>query len=505
MGGAIHLNNVPEFGRGLTVDAGTSFASFGDRRHNARVEIAKGRWISSLGVFNAAARNDFEFHNTARRDAPLQQQRNADFRQWGVLAEQHYRINTRQRINARLWYQNSDRLIPPTMLQESSSAQQQDESYRATAEWQRMGDRVKTMLRAAYFDERLQYYAFDSALASPSRSRTAIVEAEAHIRLTDRQLLNVGLNNTYAQAFSEGYPEGPQQNRAVLFASYRYTTTNKRSVSTVSIRQEVLGSDLVPLTGSIGSEYILANWLTAKANAARVYRIPTFNDLYWSPGGNPELLPESGYSGEVGLALKSEATEKRVQLSGDLTYFSRTMDNWIIWLPGPAFWSPQNMMNVWSRGLESRGEISLRLPDVVIKFGGMSNYVLSTNQVAKSVNDASVDKQLIYVPVYSGNGRASVLYKKLMATFGMTYTGYRYTSTDNREFLDPFWLANASLAYDMPMGGNNALSITMQGFNLFSERYEVMQSRPMPLRNFQVGISLRFNQALSGPAPTPLP
>lgn len=505
VGGAIHLNNVPVFGRGLTVDAGTSFGSFGDRRQNARVEIAKGRWVSSLGVFNAAAQNDFDFYNIDRRGSPLQQQRNANFQQWGLLAEEHFRINQRQRINMRFWYQNSDRNIPPTMLQESSSSQQQDESYRATAEWQRTGDRVKSTVRAAYFDEELRYYSFDTEPAALSRSRTAIAEAEARIRLTDRQLINVGLNNTFAQALADGYPDERQQNRTALFASYRYTTANKRGVSTVSARQEMLAAALVPLTGSIGSEYILTNWIKAKANAARVYRIPTFNDLYWSPGGNPDLLPEDGYSGEVGLELKRGTTETRTRLSGDLTYFSRSMDNWIIWLPGPAYWSPRNVMNVWSRGIEARAEIAVRVRQTTLKFDLMSNYVLSTNQVAKSVNDASVDKQLIYVPMYSGNAKLSLIHRSFTATFATTYTGYRYTSTDNIEFLDPYWLTNASLAYSLRLRGKNLLSLTMQGFNLFSERYEVIQSRPMPLRNFQVGISLRFNQALPATVAIPKP
>lgn len=507
VGGAVHLNNIPVFDRGLSIDAGASFGSFGDLRQNARVEISKGRWISSLGVFNAAAQNDFELYNTAQRGAPLQQQRNAEFKQWGVLAEEHYRINRRQRVNMRFWYQNSDRNIPPTMLQASSSVQQHDESYRATAEWQRTGDRVRSTVRAAYFDEELRYYAVDTEPAALSRSRTAIAESEARIRLTDRQLINVGLNNTYARAFSDGYPDEQQQNRTALFASYRYGSGSNRSVTTLSVRQEILAATLVPLTGSIGSEYTLAKWIKAKANASRVYRIPTFNDLFWQPGGNPDLLPESGYSGDVGLELERGTAETGPRLSGEITYFSRTMDNWIIWLPGPSYWTPKNVMQVWSRGIEARGEIAVRLKQTTLKFGMMSNYVLSTNQVATSVNDASVDKQLIYVPMYSGSGKLSLIHRSFSAIIGITYTGYRYTSTDNFEFLDPYWLTNASLAYSLRLRGNNALSITMQGFNLFNEHYQVMQSRPMPLRNFQVGIGLRFNQANTAAtrSVTPLP
>ena len=125
-------------------------------------------------------------------------------------------------------------------------------------------------------------------------------------------------------------------------------------------------------------------------------------------------------------------------------------------------------MNVWSRGIEARGEIVVRVQQTTLKFGLMSNYVLSTNQVAKSVNDASVDKQLIYVPIYSGSGKLSLIHKSFTATIGTTYTGYRYTSTDNIEFLDPYWLTNASLAYNMPLRGKNLISLSVQGFNLFA-------------------------------------
>jgi iron complex outermembrane receptor protein len=504
VGGAIHLNNVSVFDRGLTVDAGASFGSFGDRRQNARVEIARGRWISSIGVFNAVARNDFTYFNPQVKGEPLRQQSNAQLKQVGLLVEEHYRINARQRVNLRFWYQTTDRHIPPTTLQETSSARQADESYRTTAEWQRVGDRVKTVVRAAYFDEQLSWYASAAAPASLSRSRTAITEAEARIRLTDRQLINVGLNHTYAQAFSDGYPDEPHQNRTALFASYQLTTADKRSTTTLSGRQELVADVFAPLTAALGSEYTLTTWLTAKANAARVYRIPTFNDLYWNPGGDRDLLPEDGYSGEAGLAVQCGLFQNKARLTGDVTGYSRTMDNWIIWLPGPGYWSPQNIMQVWSRGVETRGEIAVPVKQATIKLAVMTNYVLSTNQVAKSVNDASVGKQLIYVPMYSGNGKVTLLYKGLIATFGMTYTGYRYTSTDNKEFLEPYWLANASVSYRLPWRGTHALSVMAQGFNLLDERYEVIRNRPMPLRNFQVGISVRFNQPLPA-LPTPRP
>ena len=211
------------------------------------------------------------------------------------------------------------------------------------------------------------------------------------------------------------------------------------------------------------------------------------------PGGNLDLLPESGYSGEVGLAAKT-VTAKAVSFSGEATWFQRTMDNWIIWLPTGAYWSPQNLMNVWSRGVELRGGLAWRVKGTTIKLDVMTDYVVSTNEHAKSANDASVGKQLIYVPTYSGHGTLSVGWKNLTVTGSAHYTGYRYTSTDNRDFLEPYLLLNAAISYRLASGTKYVLGLTAQGFNLLDEPYQVMMNRPMPLRNYQVGIDLRFNR-----------
>jgi iron complex outermembrane receptor protein len=413
-----------------------------------------------------------------------------------VLAENHFRINDRQQMNVRFWYQSSDRNIPPTMLQASSAAKQQDASYRVTSEWQRTGAKVKTSVRAAYFDEQLRWFAFADELSSLSRSQNVIAEAEAKVHLTADQTINVGVNNTFAQAVSDGYPDRPQQNRTALFGSYQLNALRKRLLSTLSARQELIGAKLVPFTFSLGSEYVCTNWLTTKANVSKVYRVPTFNDLYWKPGGNPELLPESGFSGDVGLAAKWVPTGKRYTLTAEVTAFHRRIENWIIWLPGPSYWSPQNIMNVWSRGIESRSEVGVRMRKALVKVGVMTNYVVSTNEQAKTMNDASVGKQLIYVPMYSGSAKLSIMYKAFSATYMMTYTGYRYTSTDNRQFLEPYTLANAAIAYELKPGRRYKVSLLAQAFNLFDEAYEVMLSRPMPLSNYQFGVRVNFDQPL---------
>ena len=150
-------------------------------------------------------------------------------------------------------------------------------------------------------------------------------------------------------------------------------------------------------------------WLSLNFNSGKVYRLPTLNDLYWVPGSNPNLLPESGYTSDLGL--KFTISKKSIELSFCPNIFNRNISNWIIWLPEQTFWTPQNLMEVWSRGLETRTELNYTLKDLSVKLSLLSGYVLSTNEKKKSENDLSVGKQIIYVPIYSGTGKLSASYK----------------------------------------------------------------------------------------------
>lgn len=81
--------------------------------------------------------------------------------------------------------------------------------------------------------------------------------------------------------------------------------------------------------------------IVAKASISRNYRFPTLNDLYFLPGGNPDLKSEHGFTYDVGLSF-SVGKENVYALSGGINWFDSHIDDWIIWLPTTkGFFSPQ--------------------------------------------------------------------------------------------------------------------------------------------------------------------
>ncbi len=491
VGGAIHLNNTAKFNSGVTTKVNVSTGSFDVYNQQVSFEFSKRKFISSIKLFNTTSKNNFQYNNVFSANDAKVIQTNAELKSYGLLSENYWLIKENQKINLFFWCQHTDRNIPPTMLQFRNESNQIDNNYRITSEWKYEKKKIVTYVRGAYFNESLIYSDKTYRATDVNVSQSIIIEAESKIKLNSQHSVNIGINDTYVTAVASGYINKPQQNRTAFFASYLYTTKNEKLKTAASIRQEIIKNKFVPFTYSAGADYQFIKWLGFKANFSKVYRIPTFNDLYWSMGGNPNLLPENGYSEEAGLKLKLK--NNNILFSSDVTVYNRTIKNWIIWLPGISYWSPQNIMSVWSRGMETNSTLAVKLNNFKISISVLTNYVVSTNQQAKSANDASVGKQLIYVPMYSGHAKLSIEYKQLSFSYRHNYTGYRYTSTDNTEYLKPFYLGSLYVSYKTRIK-NVATVFYVQVNNIWNEEYQVMLSRAMPQQNFNAGISIEFNK-----------
>lgn len=492
LGGSVHLNSKPRFGQGLLLEAGAGIGSFGLHRQHVHAELGQDRWSTGLTYYNTHAENDFRFNGGTVVAPREQRQTNAAFGQYGLLWDQHVKVGTADRITVHYWHQRSDRQVPPTLAQAVGTASQEDGSDRVMAEWRHNRHAWGSAVRAAWMEEQLDWYADQDALAAKSRSTMVIAEAELRWRPGGPHTVDLGANFTRAEARSDGYLDGIGQDRSALFALYRFQRHGGRFTGTASARQEWSAAGTVPFTAALGGEYRVKSWVTLKAQAARLYRVPSFNDLYWQPGGDPGLLPEQGYSGDLGVVLR--CGRNAVDLRSELTWFNRLVDNWIIWLPGPQWWSPSNILQVWSRGVETHSQLGFTVRRTTLKLTVGTSYVQSTNQVAKSRFDDSVGKQLIYVPLYSGNTTIGMEHSRASLSASAVYTGYRYTSTDNRDFLPPVWLLNAGAGYIAALRHQWQAEVFLRVQNLLGAEYQLVVNRPMPLCSVQAGVNVRFHR-----------
>lgn len=494
VGGTIHLNSSAGFEEGFSLSAQVGAGSFANFQQGIRLKISKKNFVSGLKIFNHSVENNFPFVNTAKFGKPIEKQANSGFKQYGFLQENYLKINEHQQIDFQIWYTNADRQIPPTLTTGASKASQQDESLRLTTNWRYQKNKVSYLTRTAFFKEKLIYQEPDIALVAVSEALTWIGEAESKIQLSKNQLLNIGINHTYFSAETDGYRLGKLQNRTALFSSYKINNAKDTWNTVVSLRKELIDNYFAPFTPSLGFEGVLNTNFILKGNIAKTYRVPTFNDLYWQSGGNPHLTPESGWSSEISVEYSPHPSlpkgEGKHRSNIELTLFNSLIDNWIAWLPNQqGRWEANNVLKVWSRGLELTAKYHIDFHKVKLKSTLSYNYVISTNEKVGQGNESSLYQQLIYVPKQTAQANISLVYNNLQLSYHHIFTGERFTTADSSQKLPFFSIGNLSIHQKI-----KHLHLQCQLNNLWNVSYQQIAFRPMQMRNFMFVINYEFNR-----------
>lgn len=491
IGGSVMLKNSLGFNKGITIKAFSDVASYNCSRNGAAFEFSKQKYTSSTKVYFNKGANNYWWGDTINGVYQTQKQTHNKLQQYGLMQQNNFLLTKHQKININVWLQNSDKELPAGSVEKQSKKNQQDWFARTSAQWQLTKSNYALFVRSALFKEGLNYSDSIAAIYSKNSSFNFINEAESKINLSKQHTIDVGIHQTFQKGQSSSYNSSIL--RYASFASWQYTNKKKWLSAKADARQEFIPTkNINPFTWNIALQVHPVSFIKLYANTGKAFRLPTLNDWYWNPGGNPKLLPEQGYTYEAGMAIDKEI--KKFNLNFDVSYFHRNISNWILWLPQTgSIWSPVNLLKVKSEGIESNSSISFKTNKLKLTALVNTNYILSSNQKSVNENDESIGKQLIYTPMYSGSGSLIFSSKQFYFTYNASYTGYRYTSTDNYEYLKPYWIHNISIAYKCLIKKQSML-LYAKCSNLLNTNYIVVLNNPMPLRYFNVGLQITINQ-----------
>lgn len=107
----------------------------------------------------------------------------------------------------------------------------------------------------------------------------------------------------------------------------------------------------------------------------------------------------------------------------------------------------------------------------------------------QSWGDASHGKQLVYVPLHSGNALVRFSYGHVYLTYQFNAYGERYTTSSNdltrRDWLYPYFMNDLGIGGRVEMR-RISLEAELKAYNLFDEVYHSILYRPMPGRNYHL-------------------
>lgn len=484
VGGIISLENQALEEKGLQLSSQSSFGSFENFQQHFDLSIGSKTWQSRTRFSFQEAINDFSYDIAP--GFPKRQQTNAALLQHNFNQDIYWKPSERQQLALHYWRQFSDRQIPPTNTQTRSEAYQIDQSDRLVLKWRKVYVRSVYEAKLAGFDEDLHYLDPQIRLNSPSHFYSLIGEFSGQWYGKNGYQLLAGYTQTYNLARSNGYKASEQENRSALFASIMQRKS--RWEWQLSLRQALVDGVFIPLVPTLAGQYRIVSNLRIKGKLSRNYRLPTLNDRFWRPGGNPDLKAESGWSEE--LTLEGSWGADAFTISGSLTGFNRQIDNWILWSMrnGQNFWSANNIAAVWSRGLEPRLNLSYRLSELEFKLLLGYDYTRSTNQIALENPKIAEGQQLLYTPIHQGFSHLQLAWKSLQLNYHHRYVG---ASQGINDPLASFDIGQASLQYHRAAEKATG-HLFFQINNVWNRTYLVVERRPMPGIHYQFGVKLSY-------------
>lgn len=226
----------------------------------------------------------------------------------------------------------------------------------------------------------------------------------------------------------------------------------------------------------------------------KAFRMPTFNDLYYTDIGNARLNPEGTTQLDFGMTwrLKPTAFAELLELSADI-YHNRVTDK-IIAVPkgtGQYRWMMMNIGLVKINGADITCATTLK-PYRELTCRLRLNY---TYQSARDYSDPSDNTdaagtykgQIAYIPMHAASVAAGLQWHNAEINYSFIYTGERWDGSSNirANYIEPWYTSDLSASYPITIG-LSTLRLTLEINNLADQQYEVIRNYPMPGRNFKI-------------------
>lgn len=485
-GGSISLETDAAWTQPRSASFSAGMASFGKYSGLLSLRAGNGNFRTVTKGFFQSAENDFPFTNHVYGPEPFTEKRkNSQMVQYGLLQEAYFRTS-KNLFSARFWYQNVSRNLPSSLLllQSANTEKQLDESFRLMAGYEHKSGNGNVFLTGAVFTDRLDY---NNRLASiESENLSSTFSAKGGIRdiklpwnLEADFIVNEELNSVR----SNNYESNPTRNTADLTASLRSSSAGKIT-GAILVREILFMNRFLLPDFSAGVEYKPFGYGYAlKGSIARSSGIPTLNDLYWSPGGNPSLKNEYAFMMELGYAVSGNPAAN-LELSHDVALFRNSIKDMIQWRPGEfSWWSAQNIGHVNTYGAEI--DVSLRYKSARFSSGLDLSY-----SYTKAFDDGNSEKkQLIYVPAHQFNGNLRVRYGNVTARWRTSGNGVRFTVPDNSKYLPGYAVSSIMIGTVMNRS-QGTLELDFEVDNLFNKEYQTIAYYPLPGRTFSLRIML---------------
>ncbi|MBR3405671.1 MAG: TonB-dependent receptor [Bacteroidales bacterium] len=228
-------------------------------------------------------------------------------------------------------------------------------------------------------------------------------------------------------------------------------------------------------------------WLEVSAFAKRTYRLPSFNDLYYSLMGNARLQPEAAaqFGADVIYSGRAKAWSWALRLS---PYYNHVSDKIVAIPTSSQFrWTMLNIGKVDVTGLDVKAEV------------GYEGTSLGVNTVLRYTYQRALDhstpgsqtwgNQIPYIPLHSGSIGLTFRWEQWYLNWDTVLTGSRWSRSANTAdyYVAPWSTSDVSLTRKF-----RKYTAGIACKNIFNRSYEIVQGYPMPGFNWMLSVEYNW-------------
>lgn len=416
------------------------------------------------------------------------------------------------------YFYSSERGIPGAIVNNvwKRSQRQWDRNFFTQGSFLKsVSPRYDILINAKYAHDRMRYLNPDTTLMYIDNSFT---QQEAYLSLVNKYAL---LNNWDISLAADWQWNGLQSDLDGFREPTRYTTLIAAATAAdfgrVRLQGSILGSWINESAAgdeqrrSAREQLSPALFLTYKpidshnlhirAFYKQSFRMPTFNDLYYTDIGNVDLDPEESHQYNLGAAYDKsywQGVIRHWEVKAD-AYLNR-VTNKIIAVPkgnGMYRWMMTNLGQAEIKGVDlSASAISEVHKEWLLKLRMTYTHQQAsdlTRRPNKELEKITYGGQIAYIPWHSGSLTAGLQHRLWQLNYSFIYVGERYRSSANtpENYEQPWYTNDLSLSRSFTHDRFNS-KLTLEVNNLFSQDYEVVLNYPMPKRNYKLTLTVEI-------------
>jgi iron complex outermembrane receptor protein len=489
LGGNLLLSGNEHFKQPFSVKAQVAGGSYGTA--SSALRISAGNEALSYSMMASANRseNNYKYTDLSGKRISLD---NSSYKSINTIHKVGWKIAPGHLISLSGWYQASGRDIPPTMVMTQSTQHQDDKALRLSLQYKWLKHRSILSSGFAYIHDYMHYSEAISQTEAVYNTDTYSPNVGYKTELFKNIIVEAGVTGRILVADVPYYNGIKRQSEMATYVSVVQIFPSIEWKSAINLRQDLVQGYKVPFCPSIGAEGRIKGKLGGRINVSRNFRVPTLNDRFWQPGGNPDLNPESSYNVEAGLTYKYGDLNRR-RLFGDIGIQAYTawVKDLILWVPSNAsIWSPQNVEKLWSRGIEASSALNYHMEKWNARFDLLYTWSPSTFSGDKN-EDNSYGNQLIYIPLHTLKANLKIQCAKIFFRLNGMAESRRFTRKDNGTWLPAIGLLNFSGGREFRVK-DARLTFRLDMSNILNTSYQAVQYYPAPGISFNASLLAEF-------------